>query len=482
MKKIIVLLCLLAICLPLISCGGSNLAIEETVTQTKTEEKETGPIVYPDTFAVGYSIGDITCTTPLPIYNGMADMIHDPLMLTVTAFSDGEGNVALVMTADLKGMHRPVFERSASIIEKQFGIPAENIILSCTHTHSAPTVGESNAEVNRWAPIYYKTLPGIVEAALRDLDPVNGVYIGKAQAEGISFVRRYLLADGTYKFNPSSSDNPVKHESEADRELRTIRIDRKTKKDVLMVNYQTHYGGATGKYPNKLSADFVYPFRKQAQTKWDCLFAYQSGAGGDVNFNSMFPEEKIYGDYEEAIKGFMLATEEALKNEQKAEIGTIKTAAGFSTATVKKDSAERISYATRIQSLGDEKADAKLKEQLVKEAGFYTKYDAGAVLKRNNEMGETEDVPLTCITFGDIAFAAFPYEMFHESGKQCREASPFKMTFINTIAGGSYGYIPTKEAFPHGAYEVGICRYTEGCAEQFVAYMTDLLKQCKDNA
>ena len=53
------------------------------------------------------------------------------------------------------------------------------------------------------------------------------------------------------------------------------------------------------------------------------------------------------------------------------------------------------------------------------------------------------------------------------------------MTFINSLAGGGYGYIPTKEAFPHGGYEVGICRYTEGCGEQFVAFMTDLLKQCK---
>ncbi len=479
MKKLIAMICLLALCLPLCACGSESLSIEETkAAQTATQEvKETGPIVYPDTFAVGYSIGDITCTTPLTIYNGTADRIHDPLMLTVTAFSDGEGNVALVMSADLKGMHRPVFERSTKIINETFGIPEENIILSCTHTHSAPTVGESGAEVTRWAPIYYKTLPGIVEAALRDLDPVEGAYIGKARAKGISFVRRYLLADGTYKMNPSSSDNPVSHESIADPELRTIRFDRKNKKDVLMVNYQTHYGGATTKYPKQLSADFVHPFRKQAQSKWDCLFAYQSGAGGDVNFNSLIPGEKIYHDYEEAIAGFMTATEEALKAEEKAELGTIKTAAGFCTATVKKDSAQRISHARSCHALEDGEQLTKL----LKEYGFSTKYEPGMVIKRNTELGDTEDVPLSCITFGDIAFAAFPYEMFHENGRQAREASPFKMTFINSLAGGGYGYIPTKEAFPHGGYEVGICRYTEGCGEEFVAFMTNLLNKCKEN-
>ena len=477
MKKLVVLLCLLALCLPLCACS-SGLAAEETkgiTRETTVEEKETGPIVYPDGFAVGYSIGDITCTTPLTIYNGIADRIHDPLMLTCTAFSDGEGNVALVMSADLKGMHRPVFERTTKIIEEKFGIPPENVILSCTHTHSAPTVGESSAESGRWIPIYYKTFPDIVEAALRDLDPVESVYTGKSVAESISFVRRYLLEDGTYKMNPGSSDKPLEHESVADPELRTIRFDRKNKKDVLMVNYQTHYGGATSKYPKQISADFVAPFRKQAQAKWDCLFAYQSGAGGDVNFNSVIPGEKIYRDFEEAIAGFMKATEEALNSEEKAELGTIKTAAGFCTATVQKDSPERVSHARKCQAL----EEGEQLTRLLKEYGFSTKYEPGMVIKRNTQLGDTEDVPLSCITFGDIAFAAFPYEMFHENGKQCRDASPFKMTFVNSLAGGGYGYIPTKEAFPHGGYEVGVCRYTEGCGEQFVAFMTDLLNKCK---
>jgi len=477
MKKIIAFVCLLAMILPLCACGSGTLSVEETKTAaTVTEEvKETGPIVYPDSFAVGYSIGDITCTTPLDIFDGIADRIHDPLMLTCTAFSDGEGNVALVMSADLKGMKRPVFERTTKIIHEKFGIPEENVILSCTHTHSAPTVGGSSAEVTRWAGIYYKTLPDIVEKALRDLDPVESTYIGKANAEGISFVRRYLLADGTYKMNPSSSDKPVAHESIADPELRTIRFDRKNKKDVLMVNYQTHYGGATGKYPNQLSADFVMPFRKQAEKKWDCLFAYQSGAGGDVNFNTLIPGERIYSDYEAAIEGFMIATEKALGAEEKAKTGTIRAAAGFSTATVKKDSAERVSHAHSCASLDE----GEQLTRLLKEYGFSTKYEPGAVITRNRDLGDTEDIPLSCIAFGDIAFTAFPYEMFHENGRQCREASPFKMTFVNSLAGGGYGYIPTKEAFPHGAYEVGICRYTEGCGEQFVAYMTDLLNQCK---
>ena len=107
MKKLIALLCLLAICLPLCACGGSGLeAVEETKTEAKTEEAaETGPITYPDTFAVGYAIGDITCTTPLTMYNAVADRIHDPLMLTVTAFSDGEQTTLTTINIKLHNRH-----------------------------------------------------------------------------------------------------------------------------------------------------------------------------------------------------------------------------------------------------------------------------------------------------------------------------------------------------------------------------------------
>lgn len=186
MKRIIAFFLAALMLLSLCACS-SGLATEETVEETKEvkteakkeEEKEKKEITYPKAFAVGYAIGNISGQCPLPIYDGTAESIHDPLMLTCTAMSDGEGNVALVMSADLKGMQTSVFNRSCSIIEKQFGIPAENVIIGCTHTHNAPTVGGNTAEMTRWLANYYKQLPLIVEEALLDLEEIENVYIGK---------------------------------------------------------------------------------------------------------------------------------------------------------------------------------------------------------------------------------------------------------------------------------------------------------------
>ncbi len=481
MKKIIALLCLLAICLPLAACGGGSLSVEETKTEAKTEEekkedaKETGPIVYPKGFSVGYGAADITGKTPISYFGGIANGAHDPLMLTCIAISDGE-NVALVMTADLKKMLDNVATKSLEIIEKEFGIPAANVIISCTHSHSAPDAG-STAEGNiPWMQQYYKKLPQAVEAALRDLDVVEGAYTGKANTQHpIGFVRRYLLEDGSYKMNPSPNDKPVAHESVADPEFRTIRFDRKNKKDVLLVNFQTHYGGATSTYPQKLSADFVHPFRKEAEKKWDCQFAYYSGASGNINFNTALPDERYYETWLDAIDGFMETTEAALNAEEKVELGKVQAQRSLVAATVRHDSPERVAQAKEVRDAGYE-SEAGL--ALMEKYGFDGYYDTSFTVVRS-ELGETLDVPLNAVSFGDVAFAAYPYEMFHENGKEVRDASPFKTTFICSLSGGAFGYIPSALGYSHGGYETYNCRFVGGTGEQLAQESVKLLNACK---
>ena len=479
MKRLLALFCLLALLLPLCACSSASLATEETKTDEantaeKEEIKKTDSIVYPDSFAVGYARGDITGTPPHPSQSGELTQVHDPLQLTCTAVWDGE-KAALIMTADLLQINRSIHVKLCETLEKKFGIPEERVILSATHTHTGLTLGNDSPAGIRFLSNFYKVFPVVVEEALSDLDEVEAAYAGKSRVEeGITFVRRYLMPDGTYKTHGDST--AVRHETEADRELRTVRFDRKNKKDVLMVNYQTHHGGAGSVYPGCISADWVHPFREQAEKKFDCLFAYQNGAEGNINFVSPIPGERKYATFPETIPSFIKSTGDAVAAEEKMTLGAIKSASAVTLATVKKDTPERVEQAQAVSDAGE---NEELKETLVKQFGLQSKHEAGAILKRNKQLGDTEEVPLNCITFGDIAFAAFPFEQFDTSGKEVRDTSPFKMTFINSLSGGTYGYMPTLEAFPHGGYEVAVCPYEPGCAEQFVKEMQKLLNECK---
>ena len=146
MKKIIALLCLLAMVLPLCACGGGSLTLEETATEVKTEEKKTetaeeekGEIVYPEGFSVGFGRADISGPLPVETYESEATVVGDPLMLTVVAVCDGE-SVALLINADALGIKKKAYDSCAKLIAK-YNIPAENLLINATHSHSAPSIG-----------------------------------------------------------------------------------------------------------------------------------------------------------------------------------------------------------------------------------------------------------------------------------------------------------------------------------------------------
>jgi hypothetical protein len=407
----------------------------------------------------------------VPIYDGYSNGVRDDLYLTCTAVSDGT-TTALLMSADMKGIAKSIYDKMAKVITDKFKIPAANIIISATHTHSAPTAGSSTSEtMKKWHSELYVAAGTVAEKAIADLAPAE-VFVGTSQTENLTFVRRYKLSDGTYQTNPSADRNPIEHESEADNELRTVRFERGKKKDILMVNYQTHYGYYEKN--KKLSADFVWLFRDQAEEKWGSHFVYYSGASGNLNFNSALPGERIYKTVPDGMVELMNTTADAIASEQKVKTGKVRCYSSLYAATVLKDSAERVAQAKEINALKDSNPK---KAELMTKYGMTSRMVQGIVTRAG--LGKTQSIPFHGISFGDVAFSTSPIEQFDFNALQVRDASPFKMTFTCSMTNGSYGYVPTAEAFPHGAYEVLVSRYVPGSGEEFAKEQLRLLNLCK---
>ena len=478
MKRFLYLLLAMCLLLSCVSCGPS-LAIEpETEETEKTtaeaeandpteeeEEKKTeDKITLPEGYTVGYARVDCTPKDPLPIYDATASTTSDPLMITCTAISDGE-NAALIMSVDFKGIQRSVASQAFKVIEKAYGIPEERIMISATHSHSAPTIGGSSEAMGRWISMFYKQLNVVVGKALSDLAPAEA-YVGTAHAENVCFVRRYLLANGTYKTNPSAADKPVEHESEADSELRTIRFQREGKKDIVLMNFQTHYG----LYVEAYSADFVHYLRQMSEKEMDIHFAYYSGASGNLNMTNRTGPSP---DKMDSVKKMWATAKVAMSQEESAQLGKVHGATNLYAAKVLKDSAERVAQAKEV----DSKKDEAEKTALMKQYGFGSSRWVQGVLTRAG-LDETQKIPFTGISFGEIAFSSSPIEQFDANAKWVRDNSPFKMTFTLSLTNGSYGYVPTAEAFPHGSYEVAVCRYVAGSGEEFAQEQLRLLNEC----
>ncbi|MBQ3075428.1 MAG: hypothetical protein IJC26_05110 [Clostridia bacterium] len=449
MKKIIALLLALITLFSLCACS-SGLANEETDatekttteeenTTAKTEEIETedplptGEIVYPEGFSVGYNRQDVSPTEfPIIIYSQFdraATSVHDPVQLTCTALCDGE-KVALICSVDLRGVPDSFANYCATLVERSVGVPKECFFLNATHTHSAPdnALFGQDATIKAWQTQFYKKLVRCVTLALHDLTPAEA-YAGTAHTEGITFVRRYLMDDGSYKGIGTQTNGRqyVSHETEADTQLRTVRFTREGKKDVLMVNYQTHYGGS---FTDTVSADFVHLIREQSEQELNCHFAYHSGAGANLSFASAIDGKRIYPDIESASPALVQTIKNAVASEEKISLG-------------------------KIQAVREE-------------------YQATA--KGNWKKG----IPFGAITCGDLGFIAAPYEMFDTNGREIRDASPCKMTFICTLTNGGYAYVPSALAFTHGEYEVENCQFEEGSGEEFAREFVRLLNECKN--
>ena len=78
---------------------------------------------------------------------------------------------------------------------------------------------------------------------------------------------------------------------------------------------------------------------------------------------------------------------------------------------------------------------------------------------------------------GDLAFVSAPFEMFDTTGMYIKENSPYEMTFIMTCTNGSFGYVPSENAFVNGGYEVYTSRFVKGTAEKAADILLELIKK-----
>lgn len=452
MKKIIGIICLmLALCL--VACSSAL----PSPTETKTEEHETEaqPTVEKKTEeeilpegphdATGFAVGFARVVANPPAGTGLGGfannasrvsaVIQDDIMITCICISDGESKV-LLYSLDTLSVSEAVWNQIASQTQKKLGIPRENIILNCTHTHSAPQLSTTSlANMKAYMKLFY---PKALEAATRavaDLDRCE-MKIGRAETDGLNYVRRYLNADGTYAGGTDLSygKDPAlfRHETEADEEMQVIVFDRVNQKDVVLCNWQCHttsIGSSTG---NIVSADWVYPLRTAVEEENDVHFSFHQGAGGNLVPGGKFEGENKNGDYHKHGKAIAAVVKEAVQSATPVESGKISTLVEKHTATVKDaDKAER---------------------------------------------GKTDVFQLVAFSIGDVSFVTAPFEMCHELGQMTKKGTPYKMTFVCAYSNGSYSYVPAEHSWANGGYEVRSCHYLPGEGERVVQHQLTMLQ------
>ena len=94
------------------------------------------------------------------------------------------------------------------------------------------------------------------------------------------------------------------------------------------------------------------------------------------------------------------------------------------------------------------------------------------------EKDELIRVPVQFAKLGsDTVLYSAPLELFCELAMEIRNRSPFANTFFFGYSNGWLGYMPTKEAFGEGGYEMRVCPYTERVERDFVEGVVSYLAE-----
>ena len=434
-----------------------------------------------ETKMLGFAREDFTPDHPVRMNSQCTNnQVWHPIYATALYFCDGQEKV-LILNLDVRELYDHFLDPLRPLVAEQTGVKPENIVFATTHNHSSPDVGASNSEESciRWKEQFgYPAIIRAARGAVADAKAILRMEGAKTMTPKISFVRRYQLADGSWKgiatANPSQSPR-VAHESEADLELRVVRIVRNGGKDVILMNYQTHAAGALSLFSDKLNADFCGEMRDTVEAATGGLSVYLQGACGNTNYFTSLPEEKAQyekRDYRDV--GTLLGNTvlEALKTATELPLGALKFRGQQFEGYVNHSLDHLAPIAQEISKI----EDPAQRLQAMHEAGINNRYELSGILNRFR-MPKKIQAELCTLALGDFAMAFCPHEMFDTLGKMLRDASPYPMTFPCNYAQIYRGYMPSQQMVPHGEYEVNMCQFIPGTGETEIL---TLLAQLQD--
>ena len=490
MKKIICFILALLMLVSVVACGDTSIGVDESTDVKDTEAATTAQKVaaepYDGVFKAGFARVDITPKVPIKKKDGGTyTSINDNLYLTCVAVNDGE-NTALFLTVDVSSIAADKIKAFKTKITKATGVPAENIMISATHSHTAPTPGipPSDSAGTRWLTNLNTWMAEVSEEAIADLADAE-IYNGTIVVKGMAFVRRGYAEDGEPVgiWRQRSVHDMVKYESEADNSVQILRFVREDKKDIVMANLQTHFTEA-GNYSNgAISADIADTLRAVVELEdEDALFGVYVGASGNINTVAYVKSSKKFGNYQKMAKAVAEKIVAATPNLKKVEAGKIQADVKTVVTNVRKDDEETIARAkaadAEITALNQYDGNEAVYAVAAK-YGFESAKEVTFIVSRNTGYDATREHIIGAISFGDLAFVAAPYEMFDTNGMEIKDGSPYNMTFVLTNAGGAGAYVPSALAVANGGYEVYTAVDEWGTAERMVSEFLAMLNEHK---
>lgn len=432
----------------------------------------------------GYARVDITPSLGTPLsghFTGrVAEDILDPLCVTAIAFDNDEKR-AIILSVDNLGIPQFLMDKFREEIAKSCETETEAIYIACTHTHYAPYTGTRDGSVTdkEYVALLEKKLCDAAKLAVMDLAPSEMSY-ARGHVEGVSFIRRYRMKDGSARTNPGYlNPDVVGTIGEPDETSQTLYIKREGKPEIGIVNFQVHPDVVGG---GRVSADYPHFVRETYEKLIDnSLCMYITGTQGDTNHVDIsLDEDKCRTGYERArYMGRKIAMSAVENYELREKLDGDKISYGQKNVPIKynkgtpEDIPEAICFISEFERLGDPKLITGLKGPFAHVMG-----KARRVIELE-KYGESKELCLSAIAVGDVAFGGIPGEPFTEVGRIVKRKSDFTLTIPSCCTNGYDGYYPMASDYDEDGYESASARFVKGTAEKLADELASLINSLK---
>jgi len=383
------------------------------------------------------------------------DGINDPIYVRAAVLEQG-GQKAALVSVDVGGMPDPVWAKVVQGAEA-LGIPAANLVLTATHTHSVP----------RGLPqLDEKILAALREAAGR-LQPATIAY-----GEGVSYINinRNIVDPKTRRWWEGPN-----YEGPSDKTVAVVNIVSASGQPIAVYyNYAVH--AVVSGQLDQVSGDIPGASSRyiEGALGGDAVALWSEGAAGDQNpifFQQTYDLRNIriadYAKRGEDISNAMPPGGQGLNRkdpqvarliaQQRQMVDSMGQMLGEEVLRVGRDVLDRPEANPRIFGASKTVTCPGRVRTNTGRAGYPGVYTDGP------------DVPirLSLLKIGAIQIGGVNAEVFNPIAQRYKARSGSARTMMATLTNGMApsGYIPHDEAFGQNTFEVVSSRLKPGCAE-----------------
>ena len=348
--------------------------------------------------------------------------VHDDLHARALAL-EMDGDRYLLICFDILGFDRTYVLQMAEACESTAGVPADNVVLTASHTHSGPHVRSVHGH------------------------PIDSAYVGRlvsrtaqAASDAVEAInRRAILEDGSYHYWPSQRHLTPHAIGPVDDELGVLAFDAPDSGERIatLVNYTAH-PLCVGSSSMEITADFPAHIVSAIESNAGGRALFSNGACGDIH-----PLGSRHGFGRAMMMGEHLGkvASEASDSAVAREVEAI--------AICRRE----VAFPLRPEAVGE---DSK----------YHPRY-----------RGHTEVTSeIVVLALGDVAFVGSPGELLVGPGLAIKWSSPFYRTYILYNSTDYLGYIPLRRHYEEGGYEPN-SMLAPGCGEQVIEVSLDMLRE-----